>query len=67
MPTIELTDDEIALLCEALDSHQYWQLSDSHYRSSGYVLQPGSDNPEAHMAIVACDALAMKLERVAAG
>lgn len=67
MPTIELTDDEVALLCEALDSHQYWQLSDTHYRSSGYVLQPGSDDPEARTAIAACDALAAKLGRVAVG
>ena len=67
MPTIELTDDEIELLCEALDSHQYWQLSDTHYRSSGYVLEPGSDDAEARTAIVACDALATKLGRVAVG
>lgn len=67
MPAIELTDAEIELLCQALDSHQYWQLSDPHYRSSGYVLQPGSDDAEARTAIAACDALATKLGSVAVG
>ena len=42
METRESTDasgtrrGEIALLVEALDSHEYWQLSESHERNSGY-------------------------------
>lgn len=61
MPTINLTDDELDLLREALDSHKYWELSDKGYRSSGYVLEPGSEDPEAVASIAACDALVAKL------
>ena len=61
MPTIALTDGELELLLDALDSHKYWQLSDAHYRSRGYVLDPGADDPEAVNAIGECDALASKL------
>lgn len=38
---VELTDEEIGLLAEALDSHEYWQLSDPVYRDSGYVMDGG--------------------------
>ncbi len=41
--TIELTAAEAALLAEALDSHEYWQLSDPLWRSSGHVILPGED------------------------
>ena len=61
MPTIDLTQGEFDLLLDALDSHKYWQLSDAHYRSSGYVLEPGADDPDTAAAIVDCDALASKL------
>ena len=61
MPTIELTDAEMDLLCEALDSHKYWQLSDKAYRADGYVLEPGSDDSDAVGAITACEALERKL------
>jgi hypothetical protein len=33
--SMELTLDELALLIDALDSHEYWQLSESHERDSG--------------------------------
>jgi hypothetical protein len=33
---ISLTHAEISLLIEALDSHEYWQLSESHQRNDGY-------------------------------
>ena len=66
MRTIELTDAEIDLLREALDSHKYWQLSDRSYRSDGCVLEPGSEDHEAVEAIAACDALAGKLELLCA-
>lgn len=43
--TIELTASEVAMLIEALDSHEYWQLSDPTWRNSGYVILPGEDVP----------------------
>jgi hypothetical protein len=43
---VALTDDDIALLVEALDSHEYWQLSDPTWRHSGAVILP-SDDPDA--------------------
>jgi hypothetical protein len=50
MPTLEperlvLSDDEIALVIDALDSHEYWQLSDPTWRHSGAVILP-SDDPD---------------------
>lgn len=59
--TVELTPEELALLRESLDSHAYWQLSDTHYRNDGYVRDPGSDDPEAATAIRATHALEEKL------
>ncbi len=41
--SISLTSAEVALLAEALDSHEYWQLSDPLWRNSGYVILPGED------------------------
>jgi hypothetical protein len=38
-----LTDDEIALIVEALDSHEYWQLSDPTWRHSDAVILPSDD------------------------
>ena len=58
---VELTAEELTLLCEALDSHVYWQLSDCHYRDSGYVREPGSDDAEAVAGIRAANALEEKL------
>jgi hypothetical protein len=40
-----LSDDEIALVIDALDSHEYWQLSDPTWRHSGAVILP-SDDPD---------------------
>jgi len=60
--TIQLSQDEIALLLEALDSHEYWQLSDEHYRASGYVQEPGTDDPEKLEALKATRALVERLE-----
>lgn len=40
--TIQLTPEELALVCEALDSHAYWELSEPCMRSSGFVQEPGS-------------------------
>jgi len=38
-----LDDDDVALIVEALDSHEYWQLSDPTWRHSGAVILPGYD------------------------
>ena len=51
------------MLQEALDSHQYWQLSDRQYRASGYIMETGSDDPDDVRAIAACGALSSKLAR----
>jgi hypothetical protein len=42
---VELTPEELGLLREALDSHDYWQLAEPHYRRDGGVDEPGSDDP----------------------
>jgi len=61
---VELTEAEIVLLTDALDSHRYWQLSDDHYRRDGFVMEPGSDDDEKAEEIKDCDALEAKLEKV---
>jgi hypothetical protein len=61
---VELTPEELTLLCEALDSHVYWQLSDRHYRNSGYVHEPGSDDADAAGAIRTANALEEKLRAI---
>lgn len=59
--TAPLTDDDLARLREAIDSHVYWQLADEHYRSNGEVLEPGSDDPETAATIADFRALADRL------
>lgn len=59
-----LRAEELTLLCEALDSHVYWQLSDRHYRNDGFVREPGSDDAGAAAAIRAANALAEKLRAI---
>ena len=61
---VELAAVELALICEALDSHVYWQLSDSHYRNDGYVREPGSDDPEAADSIRAATTLEERLRAI---
>jgi hypothetical protein len=56
---LELADWEITLLSEALDSHEYWQLSESHERNDGYSTIEDGENEE----IDAVRALIAKLER----
>lgn len=56
-----VNESETKLLCDALDSHRYWQLSEPHYRRDGHVVEPGSDNPEAAAALVSSDALQQRL------
>jgi len=54
---VPLEPEDIALLQAALDSHIYWQLSDTQYRNDGYVNDPGSDDEEAVQEIQAARAL----------
>jgi hypothetical protein len=56
---VHLTSGEIALLAEALDSHEYWQLSESHERNNGYSTIPDGENEE----VDAVRTLVAKLER----
>ena len=57
--TVRLSPDEITLLVEALDSHEYWQLSESNERNDGYSTVEDGENEE----IDAVRALMAKLER----
>ncbi|MBA3401584.1 MAG: hypothetical protein H0U05_06290 [Actinobacteria bacterium] len=56
---VRLSPDEITLLVEALDSHEYWQLSESNERNDGYSMIEDGENEE----IDAVRALIAKLER----
>jgi hypothetical protein len=62
---IDLNEEEVAMLWDALDSHLYWQLSDSHFRRDGYVLAPVADSPidgaERRAEALCVDALMGKL------
>lgn len=57
--TIELLEADVALLIEALDSHEYWQLSESHERNDGYSTIPDGQNDD----VDATRDLIVKLER----
>ena len=57
--TVRLSADEITLLREALDSHEYWQLSEPKERNDGYSTIEDGENEE----INAVRALIAKLER----
>ena len=56
---VRLTEGELALLIEALESHEYWQLSESHERNDGYSTIPDGESDE----VDAVRALIGKLER----
>jgi hypothetical protein len=58
---ITLSREDFQLLCEALDSHVYWQLSEPEFRHSGYVRDPGSEDEDAAAEIVAAQALEARL------
>ena len=60
--SVELSEAEIHLLREALDSHEYWQLSEAHERSDGYSTVEDGANEE----IDAVRALESKLSKTAA-
>ena len=57
--TVRLSPDEVTLLVEALDSHEYWQLPESNERNDGYSTIEDGENEE----IDAVRALMAKLER----
>ena len=60
MSVKNLTSDEINLLIEALDSHEYWQLSEPHQRNDGHsTIDDGVDEE-----VDAVRALIAKLERL---
>jgi hypothetical protein len=56
--TIDLSPEELNLLIEALDSHEYWQLSEPHERNDGFSTIEDGVNEE----IDAVRALTSKLE-----
>jgi hypothetical protein len=56
---VHLSPGEISLLIEALDSHEYWQLSEPAERNSGYSMVEDGENEE----IDAVRTLAAKLSR----
>lgn len=43
---VKLTVQDLKLLSEAIDSHVYWQLSESRERNSGFTVYPELDSPE---------------------
>jgi hypothetical protein len=57
--TVRLTPSEVALLRDALDSHEYWQLSEPHERNDGFSTIRDGEKEE----IDAVRALIAKLER----
>lgn len=59
---VDLSPDELNFVIEALDSHEYWQLSESHERNDGYSTIEDAENEE----IDAVRALVARLERVRA-
>ncbi len=63
MPAIQLTRREVQVLLDALDSHEYWQLSDPAYRWSGFVMEDGADDVDAREGIAEVRRLVERLER----
>lgn len=59
--TVDLNRTDVQLLLEALDSHEYWQLSDQHYRRDGFVMEPGADAPALRRQIKKVETLSAKL------
>jgi hypothetical protein len=55
---VQLSEAELALLIEALDSHEYWQLSEPNERNDGYSTIEDGESEE----VDAARALLSKLE-----
>ena len=53
--SVPLSEGEISLLIEALDSHEYWQLSEPHERNDGCstIADGGNDEVDAVRALIA--------------
>ena len=64
MKTIQLTDEDLALLVDALDSHIYWGLSDEKYRDSGHVMDSGSDDEEQAEDLAKCRVLEARIDEL---
>jgi hypothetical protein len=77
---VPLASEDIGLIIEALDSHEYWQLSEPTWRHSGAVILPSDDESlwedrpapteeegDTISEIVRCRALADRLRSFAAG
>jgi hypothetical protein len=62
--TLHFTHEELGLVCDALDSHIYWELSDSECRTSGYVDGAGADDEETAAMIATAEALQIRLSNV---
>ncbi len=56
---VHLGEDEVSLLIDALDSHEYWQLSEPHQRNDGYSTVEDGESGE----IDAVRTLIAKLEK----
>lgn len=59
---LRVTDTELHLLIDGLDAHKYWDLADDIYKDSGYVLPPGTDDPDKHAEMQATELLEEYLE-----
>ncbi|MEX1009522.1 MAG: hypothetical protein WD271_17025 [Acidimicrobiia bacterium] len=80
---IQLSDAEVRLLREALDSHEYWQLGGALPRNNGFVFIPGdfagdedrywegrlptADEQRAINEVIACRALVDRLSELWSG
>jgi hypothetical protein len=57
---VSLSEDDLALLLDALDSHEYWQLTEPGKRNDGYSQVEDGVDPE----VDACRALQERLYQV---
>jgi hypothetical protein len=58
---LQLTPDELDIVCASIDSHIYWELSDRSYRNNGYVEPPGADDDETAAEITEAERLLERL------
>lgn len=61
MTAVHLTNDELNLLIEALDSHEYCQLSDERSLNSGHHWTRARNDPDFQKRIRACRVLQDRL------
>lgn len=59
---LSLSENDVRLLLDGLDSHEYWELSDEDCRSSGFVYGAGSADPEKREQIRRVRALFTRIE-----